>query len=230
MPARPCQRRAAAWCLLLCLAPFAPGQGDAGSTTNQGRLFRPPTLSSSGSSDQLGAVEIRAAVAGHHAYADQAPVGAASNHSSSQHGSTNGQVVLNNSLLPVKSSQRRRSLMAYRFPRRLLAESGSISPGTMSAPMPAPGILTSPKSCVPYCWSLCLESHPQSDIHASHETDNRCQVDKYAAYQAWQPLAAVKDQNSTSSINDICRHIRRASKLLQIMGGVALTEAFLVCR
>ncbi len=154
MPARPCQRRAAAWCLLLCLAPFAPGQGDADTITNQGSLFRPPSLStSSGLSDQLGAVELKdaKALAWRHAYADRAPVGAASNDSSSQHGSTGAQAVLSNRLLPVRGSQRRRSLMVYSAPRRLLAESGTTLPGIMSAPMPAPGTLTCPGPCTFCC-------------------------------------------------------------------------------
>ena len=183
MPARPCQRRAAAWCLLLCLAPFAPGQGDADSTSNQGRLSRPLSLStSSGLSDQLGTLELREAVAGRHANAD---------HSSSQHASASGQVMLSYRLPPVRGSQRRRSLVAYSPPRRLLAESGAISPAIMSAPMPAPGTLTSPKPCAFCCWSLCLAFHLYPDTHGSHKIDNCYGVHEYAACQAWQSCLAM---------------------------------------
>ena len=172
MPAKPCQRRAAAWCLLLCLASSAPGQADAKSDTNHGRPFRPSSLSSSRSLlEQLGVAKLEnssvEALAEPDVYADQAPLGAASNHNS-QNGSRSGQALLSTGLLSARSSRRRRSLLANGIPRRLLAESGGVSPGNPLAPTPSPGEWIGPKPCAS-CYRPCVPLMPFAPAaHAMH--------------------------------------------------------------
>ena len=133
MPAKHCQRQAAAWLLLLPLALSATGQAEADPFTGLGRVFMRFSLGSGSrrlelvGTDQLGQAPSEA-LTKPHASADQRAAG--SNWGSQQHGSTSGWGLLTEVLHPTEVSQSRHSLRHSLAPRLLLAQDETSPPGS----------------------------------------------------------------------------------------------------